>query len=111
MFRNSMVSLACAIIRRTARKGNEGRRPGVGENGSRYNDVSPEAYRKLGFPGAEDLWNMFQFNRDFESDFCGARSLEFSRMLDPSLQTFDEWLAVNGKRIPIEKALRRAAGA
>jgi len=27
------------------------------------------------------------------------------------LRTFDEWLAVNGKRIPIEKALRRAAGA
>ena len=77
----------------------------------RHNDISPEAYRKLGFPGAEDLGNMFQFNRDFESVCCGARSLEFSRTLNPSLRTFDEWLAVNGKRIPIEKALRRAAGA
>ena len=26
-----------------------------------YNEVSPEAYRGFGFPGAEDLGNMFQF--------------------------------------------------
>jgi len=45
----------------------------------RYNDVSPEVYRGFGFPGADDLGNMFQFKRDFESDFCGARSLGFSR--------------------------------
>jgi uncharacterized protein YbjT (DUF2867 family) len=76
----------------------------------RYNDVSPAAYRKLGFPGAEDLGNMFQFKRDFESDFCGARSLEFSRALNPALQTFEDWLAENGNRIPIEKASRRASG-
>ena len=41
----------------------------------RYNAVSPELYRGLGFPGAEDLGNMFQFKRDFESYFCGARRL------------------------------------
>ena len=76
----------------------------------RYNDVAPEAYRKLGFPGAEDLGNMFQFNRDFESVCCGARGLEFSRKLNPGLRTFDEWLAENGSRIPIEKAARRASG-
>jgi len=68
-----MVSLADAIIRRTARKGNEGRRP---------DDVPADLVL-----------------------------LEFSRTLNPSLRTFDEWLAVNGKRIPIGKALRRAAGA
>ena len=32
-----------------------------------YNDVPPEVYRGLGFPGAEDLGNMFQFKRDFEA--------------------------------------------
>jgi len=31
-----------------------------------YNDVPPEVYRGFGFPGADDLGNMFQFNRDFE---------------------------------------------
>jgi uncharacterized protein YbjT (DUF2867 family) len=67
----------------------------------RYNDVPPEVYRGLGFPGAEDLGNMFQFKRDFESYFCGARSLEVSRALNPALQTFDVWLARNKDRIPL----------
>ena len=41
----------------------------------RYNAVTPEAYRGFGFPGAEDLGNMFQFKRDFEDYYCGARDL------------------------------------
>lgn len=68
----------------------------------RYNSVSPEVYRGFGFPGAEDLGNMFQFKRDFERDFCGARKLEVARALNPSLQTFSAWLAQNKNRIPIE---------
>lgn len=68
----------------------------------RYNDVPPEVYRGFGFPGAEDLGNMFQFKRDFEEYFCGARNLEASRALNPALQTFDGWLAQNGSRIPLE---------
>jgi uncharacterized protein YbjT (DUF2867 family) len=68
----------------------------------RYNDVPPEVYRGFGFPGAEDLGNMFQFKRDFEQYFCGARDLDFARSLNPSLQTFDGWLAENKSRIPLE---------
>ena len=66
----------------------------------RYNDVPPEDFRKLGFPAAEDLGNMFQFMRDFESEFCAARNLELARSLNPSLRTFDAWLAQNKDRIP-----------
>jgi len=68
----------------------------------RHNAVSPEAYRGFGFPGAEDLGNMFQFKRDFEQVFCGARNLNVARALNPSLQTFDTWLAQNKSRIPLE---------
>jgi len=68
----------------------------------RYNSVTPEMYRGFGFPGADDLGNMFQFKRDFEQYFCGARSLEFSRSINPSLQSFDTWLARNKDRIPVE---------
>jgi hypothetical protein len=68
----------------------------------RYNSVTPDAYRSFGFPGAEDLGNMFQFKRDFEKDYCGARDLAVSRALNPALQTFDQWLAQNGRRIPLE---------
>lgn len=76
----------------------------------RYNDVPPEVYRGFGFPGAEDLGNMFQFNRDFEHVFCEARDIALSRSLNPSLQTFEEWLARNKSRIPIDKETKRAAG-
>src|SRR5262250_240474 len=44
----------------------------------RYNSVSPEAYRGLGFPGADTLGNMFQFNRDFETYFSGVRDPDFA---------------------------------
>ena len=50
----------------------------------RYNNVPPEVYRSFGFPGADDLGNMFQFKRDFNDYFVGARSLELSRRSIPS---------------------------
>jgi len=68
----------------------------------RHNAVSPEAFRGFGFPGAEDLGNMFQVKRDFEQAYCAARSLETTRRLNPALQTFDQWLARNKERIPLE---------
>jgi uncharacterized protein YbjT (DUF2867 family) len=68
----------------------------------RYNAIEPEVYRGLGFPGAEDLGNMFQFKRDFEEVFCGHRDMVASRALLPSLQTFDAWLSENASRIPRE---------
>jgi uncharacterized protein YbjT (DUF2867 family) len=67
-----------------------------------YHAVSPEVYRGFGFPGADDLGNMFQFNRDFAEAFCGARDRNITRTLNPSLQTFDEWLAQNKARIPLQ---------
>jgi uncharacterized protein YbjT (DUF2867 family) len=67
-----------------------------------YAAVPPDVFRGLGFPGAEDLGNMFQFKCDFNDYYCGARSLAFSRSLNPRLQTFDGWLAQNIARIPIE---------
>jgi uncharacterized protein YbjT (DUF2867 family) len=67
-----------------------------------YNAVPPEVYRGFGFPGADDLGNMFQFKRDFQEVFCGARSVTVARDLNPELQTFAGWLARNGSRIPLE---------
>lgn len=68
----------------------------------RYNSISPEVYRNFGFPGAEDLGNMFQFKRDFEEYFTGARNINTTRKLNPELQNFDQWLAQNKDRIPLE---------
>lgn len=66
-----------------------------------YNEVPPDVYRGFGFPGADDLGNMFQFKQEFEDYFCGARSLDFSRSLNPALQSFEAWAAENKERIPI----------
>lgn len=65
-----------------------------------HDDVSPEAYRRLGFPGADDLGNMFQFKRDFEPEFRNMRDLERSRALYPKLRTFAAWLEQNAAKIP-----------
>ena len=66
-----------------------------------YNYVPPEIYRTFGFPGADDLANMFQYNRDFAAEFCGARDLGVSRSLNPKLQTFAAWAKAHKDRIPL----------
>jgi uncharacterized protein YbjT (DUF2867 family) len=66
-----------------------------------YNPISPETFRGLGFPNAEDFGNMFQYFRDFSEEFCGARSVDESRALNPDLLTLSQWLAVNKDRIPL----------
>ncbi|MBT8377705.1 MAG: NmrA/HSCARG family protein [Ignavibacteria bacterium] len=67
-----------------------------------YNDVPFDVYRGLGFPGAEDLGNMFQFFHDFENDFCGVRNVEKSKSINPSMQNFESWLEANKSKIPFE---------
>jgi uncharacterized protein YbjT (DUF2867 family) len=67
----------------------------------RYNNVPPEVYRSFGFPAADDLGNMFQFKRDFNEYFRGARDLGFTRTLNPELQTFEQWLAKHKDQIPL----------
>lgn len=59
----------------------------------RYQALPFDVYRNLGFPGADDLANMFQYKHDFNEVFCGARSVAASRALNPALQSFSQWLA------------------
>ena len=67
----------------------------------RYNAVTPEVYRGLGFPGADDLGNMFQFKRDFNDYYTKIRDVAFARSLNPELQSFDQWLSRHAKEIPL----------
>jgi uncharacterized protein YbjT (DUF2867 family) len=68
----------------------------------RYNAVSPALYRSFGFPGAEDLGNMFQFNAEFSDEYCAVRDLDASRQLNPTLHSFDQWLKENISKIPLD---------
>lgn len=67
----------------------------------KYSYVPPEVYRTFGFPGADDLGNMFQYYRDFANEFTAARDLGFARSLNPELQSFSSWLAKNKAKIAI----------
>ena len=67
----------------------------------KFTNLPPEVYRGLGFPGAEDLGNMFQFKRDFNEYFVGGRDIELARRLDPELQTFEQWLGRHKDEIPL----------
>ena len=66
-----------------------------------YNEVPASVYRSFGFPGAEDLGNMFQFNADFETEFCGARDVNNTKKLNPEIINFDSWLNKNKAAIKI----------
>lgn len=68
----------------------------------RFNNVTPETYRGFGFPGADDLGNMFQFYRDFEKDVNSIRDVTLSKELNNELQNLEQWLEKNGKKIPLD---------
>jgi uncharacterized protein YbjT (DUF2867 family) len=68
----------------------------------RYNNISPESFRKMGFPGSDDLGNMFQFYRDYDEVCNSIRNVEYSKELNPELQSFDQWLGKNARLIPID---------
>jgi uncharacterized protein YbjT (DUF2867 family) len=67
-----------------------------------YNDVPPEVYRSFGFPGADDMGNMFQFKRDFEAEYTKSRNIELARALNPDLLSFRQWLDKNKDQIKVD---------
>jgi|SRR5688572_12642699 len=65
----------------------------------KYNAVEPDVYRSWGFPGADEMGNMFQADRDFEKQMMANRNLDEARKLNPSLQTFDQFVTKNKDKI------------
>jgi uncharacterized protein YbjT (DUF2867 family) len=57
-----------------------------------YNAVDADAYRGFGFPGADELGNMFQVYRDFEQQVLGARSVDLTKKLNPSLLSYEQFV-------------------
>jgi uncharacterized protein YbjT (DUF2867 family) len=67
-----------------------------------YNKISPAVYRSFGFPGADDLGNMFQFYDDFAHHVNTLRDVARSKQLNPELHSFDQWLKENAGKIPLD---------
>jgi uncharacterized protein YbjT (DUF2867 family) len=72
---------------------------GLGLDSVKYNAVDADVYRGFGFPGADEMGNMFQVYRDFEKEVLDARSADVARSLNPQLQTFDQFVAKNKGKI------------
>ncbi len=72
---------------------------GLGIGPVKYNAVEADVYRSFGFPGADEMGNMFQADRDFAKQMMANRNLETARALNPALQTFDAWLAKNKDKV------------
>ena len=64
-----------------------------------YNSISPATFRSFGFPGADDVGNMFQFYQEFNISLLNNRNVEITSEINPSLQSFDQWLSENAQRI------------
>jgi len=66
-----------------------------------FHDMSFDEYRALGFPGADDMGNMYEHHALVGEEFLALRSPKLARALNPALQSFDNWLKANAKRIPL----------
>jgi uncharacterized protein YbjT (DUF2867 family) len=65
----------------------------------RYQHVPVEIFRSLPVPGIDIGANMFQFVTEANADYCGRRDVALARSLNPSLASFDEWIATTRARL------------
>jgi uncharacterized protein YbjT (DUF2867 family) len=64
-----------------------------------YQPNSWDDFRRLAFPGAFEMANMFQFYAEDSKRFTGDRNLGTVRTLNPQLQSFRDWLALHKNEI------------
>ena len=63
----------------------------------RFNHVPREVFAALGFPGADDLADMFEFYRLHIPS--RKRDIEICRTIAPDLQSFDTWVKANANNL------------
>jgi len=66
-----------------------------------FTDVPFDVFRGLGFPGAEEIANMYQYQAIFNDEFCASLDVALARSLNPRLQSFHDWLGEKAGEIPI----------
>ncbi len=65
-----------------------------------YFPIPAKDYRALGFPGADDLGNMFQYYAEFAGPLMKTRDIPTAKTLHPGLMDFATWLRKYGDKIP-----------
>ena len=51
----------------------------------KYNAVEADVYRSFGFPGADEMGNMFQAYRDFDKEMLANRSAGCDPQAEPGV--------------------------
>ena len=59
----------------------------------KYQHIPREVYAGFGFPGAEEMADMYHMYRNYMTDYSGA--IKQSRELFPGIQSFEEWATAN----------------
>jgi uncharacterized protein YbjT (DUF2867 family) len=67
----------------------------------RYHAIGFASYAQLGFPGAPELANMFQYKHDFNDRYLASRPVAATRALHPGLMNFDGWLERHRSGLPV----------
>jgi uncharacterized protein YbjT (DUF2867 family) len=70
----------------------------------RYRHLPFADYAEQGWPGGQDMANMFQYKHDFNDLYRAEQSVADSRALHPGLLDFAGWLARHAHRIDVTRA-------
>ena len=65
-----------------------------------FQSVPFDTYRALGFPGADDLGNMFEWQSENNAAFVSNRDQGLSKKLNPELLDFEGFCQAYAKSIP-----------
>ena len=67
-----------------------------------YKYIPRETYASFGFPGAQELADMFEFNRLYIPE--RRADMAESRALYPGMQSFEEWMTANKQQFQVATA-------
>jgi len=75
---------------------------GLGETVVHNKSVTAEIFATFGFPGCEELANMFKYERDVGDAYCGRRSVEETKKYHSELTSFEAFVEANkNKFLPL----------
>jgi uncharacterized protein YbjT (DUF2867 family) len=66
-----------------------------------YRPLTHDQMRAAGFPGADEIGNMYQFYAEAADSFVGNRDLDLVRTINPRLKSLEEWLTEHRAEIPL----------
>jgi uncharacterized protein YbjT (DUF2867 family) len=64
-----------------------------------YRPATPDQFRGFGFPGADELGNMFQYYAEFPESYLGRRDVGIAREFNPEPVSLTDFLAAHAEEL------------